>query len=244
MQGGPKISIHHDAQSLAQVVAKELFDLIKSNPKCVLGLATGSTPIPMYKELVRLIKEDSSVSLAHVHTFNLDEYLGLPEGHVESYARFMDDHLFSHVNIPRSNVHFPRKGEDYDAVIKAHGGVDVQILGIGVNGHIGFNEPGSSFDSTTRVVDLTPSTRTANARFFGGKMDLVPTQAVTMGIATIMSARKVIVMATGSSKADVLGIALSPPYPSNTDIPASALHGHSNTVWHVDNLAAAKIAEK
>ena len=162
----------------ARIIAK----LVRTRPDCVLGLATGSTPIATYRELVRLHREES-LDFSKVTTFNLDEYVGLPPSHPQSYHAFMDEHLFGHINIVRENIHIPDgMAEDipaecarYEAAIVAAGGIDLQLLGIGTDGHIGFNEPTSSLASRTRIKTLTQQTRADNARFFEGDLSKVPT---------------------------------------------------------------------
>jgi glucosamine-6-phosphate deaminase len=163
------VIVHDDGEAFAAAVAKEIAAVMLEGRPVAVGLATGSTPILTYKHLVQLLK---GKDLSHVHTFNLDEYEGLAPDHDQSYHYFMRHHLFDHISVPSSQIHFPSAGVDYDALIAKHGGLDLQLLGIGLNGHIGFNEPGSSLHSVTRRVELSDETRQSNARFFGG--DKVP----------------------------------------------------------------------
>ena len=185
-------------------VAKEIIEMVGKNSKINLGLATGSTPIPLYQALV----DDFSINKTNwekVQTFNLDEYLDLPDNHPQTYRVFMNQHLFSKVNIDLSNTHFPNLQENYDQLINKLGGIDLQILGIGTNGHIGFNEPGSELNSLTRIVDLTEETIITNAnKFFDGDTKLVPKQAISMGIDSILKTKKIILLAFGKTKKDVV----------------------------------------
>ena len=224
-----------DYQELSEQAAAIVEQRIKAKPDLVLGLATGSTPVGLYKRLVADYQA-GAIDLSQVTTFNLDEYCGLASDHPQSYRFFMDKHLFSQVNIDRRRVNFPREGDEdeYDRKITAAGGIDLQILGIGRNGHIGFNEPGSSFESRTRVVDLTKTTMADNARFFNRPED-VPRRAVTMGLATIMEAKTIILLASGESKAEVMKVMLA-QRPAE-GIPASILQRHKQVVIIVDREA-------
>jgi glucosamine-6-phosphate deaminase len=209
--------------SAANVVS----DVIKAKPNCVLGLATGSSPINMYKELIKK-NQAGEISFKNVKSVNLDEYVGLAPDHDQSYRYFMNTNLFDHIDIDKANTNVPSGlAEDpaaecvrYDGVIASMGGVDIQVLGIGNNGHIGFNEPDTHFPKTTSLVDLTDSTIDANARFFASR-DLVPTQALSMGIGQIMAADKVLLLAFGKGKAEILEKSLFGPVTPN--VPASIL---------------------
>ena len=219
-------------------------DVVANNPKCVLGLATGSSPIGMYQRMIKDHKENGT-SYAEVTTFNLDEYCGLPKSHPESYYSFMHRNLFSGLNIKEENVHIPEDGEDkeakckeYDAAMEEYS-VDIQVLGIGSNGHIGFNEPGTPFDIKTHIVTLKESTRKDNARFFNDNIDEVPTHAITMGIDTIMHAKKILVVASGANKADAVAAMINGP--KDVECPASVLQDHPNVVVVVDEAAASKL---
>jgi len=192
----------------AQHIAAGIRQAAAEKRSFVLGLATGSTPLQTYAELVRMHREEG-LSFAHVTTFNMDEYVGLPEEHPESYHTFMWKHLFSHIDINPQNVNIPNgNAEDlleecaaYERKILAAGGIDLFLGGIGVDGHIAFNEPFSSLQSRTRLINLTVETRIANSRFFGGDIQAVPRQAVTVGVATVCDAKQVVILATGYAKA-------------------------------------------
>ena len=210
----------------ASVIAAQIIQ----KPNCVLGLATGSSPVGIYKNLVKWNKE-GIVDFSKVTSVNLDEYVGLKGDHPQSYRYFMQDNLFDHVNICVENTFVPngcaedyeKECADYDRMIADMGGTDLQLLGIGLDGHIGFNEPGDHFDKATRVVDLHPSTIEANARFFNSA-DEVPKQAVTMGMMSIMRAKKILLIANGTAKKEVLLRAINGPI--TPEIPASLLQLH------------------
>jgi len=203
----------------------------------VLGVATGSSPSSLYEELVR----GGHPFLSELTVFALDEYLGLPPGHSESYRSVINREIAIPFHLDQSRVHVPGEGapEAYEAAIVEHFGVDVQLLGIGSNGHIGFNEPGSRFDSRTRQVALAESTRVANARFFNS-LGEVPTHAVTQGIGTILDARRLLVLAFGATKASAVAAALEGPL--TEDLPASALRDHSDVTWILDTAAAERLS--
>ena len=226
----------------AQIIAAE----IAHNPACLLGLATGSTPEGAYRYLVDWYKQ-GLLSFKDVRSVNLDEYVGLEPSHDQSYRYFMQSNLFDHVDIDPANTRVPdgltrdAKAfcEEYDAFIRAQGYVDLQLLGIGRNGHIGFNEPGGCFVKETHVVDLTESTIDANARFFASRDD-VPKQAISMGMGAIMGAKKVLLCASGEEKADaILGSVLGAISPS---CPASILQLHPDVIVVVDEAAFSKLA--
>ncbi|TNJ26830.1 Glucosamine-6-phosphate deaminase [Giardia muris] len=225
-------------------LARRIAAVIKAKPSAVLGLATGSTPIPVYNELARMHREEG-LDFSQVSTFNLDEYLGLPATHDQSYRYFMQEHLFSKVNIKQENVHFlngmaPNPAEEcarYEKELAEIGPCDIWLLGIGHNGHIAFNEPGSPKTSRTRVVDLTQSTIDANARFFGGDKTKVPTQALSAGIATIMSSREIVLLATGSGKE--AAVTASIKNAATVNCPASLLQEHGMCTFFVDPEAGA-----
>ncbi|MCG3179958.1 MAG: Glucosamine-6-phosphate deaminase 1 [Phycisphaerae bacterium] len=220
-------------------------DMRKKRGPYVLGLATGSTPIPLYQELIRLHKSEG-LDFSTCISFNLDEYVGLSGDHDQSYRYFMNTQLFDHVNINKKNTFVPDGMakdveafcEQYEAMIDDVGGIDYQVLGIGANGHIGFNEPGSSLGSLTRIKTLTERTISDNARFFARKED-VPTLAITMGIGTIFKARKAVLLANGAGKADAIKASLEGPVASFC--PASALQLHRWATYVVDEAAAAKL---
>jgi len=226
----------------SRLAGERITEAIRTNPTTVLGLATGSAPLPLYKELISACQ--AGLDFNRVRTFNLDEYCGLPPDHPQSYRKFMDDHLFSHLNIRYENTHVPNGvAHDipalcaaYEAAIKTAGGIDIQVLGIGSNGHIGFNEPGSPFNSRTRRVVLTEQTIRDNTRFFKSSSE-VPLTAISMGIGTILDARQCILLVFGAKKSLAVKNAIeSQPSP---DSPASALQTHPNTVVFLDEAAAA-----
>lgn len=240
------IRLHPDKQSAAQAIAREIADLIgirsKSGKPTVLGLATGSTPLPLYAELVRLRREQG-LSFRSVITFNLDEYEGLGPTHPQSYRAFMEEHLFRHLDIPAANIHIPdgltqdasRNCAAYEDAIRAAGGIDLQILGIGRTGHIGFNEPPSSVDCRTRRVHLDEVTRRDNSVFFG-ELAQVPHGALTMGVATILEARRIALLAFGDAKADIVRRAIQET--PSADCPATWLQRHPACTFHLDAAAA------
>lgn len=222
-------------------------DQIITKPKTVLGLATGSTPLGLYNELIRLHKNEG-LDFSNVISFNLDEYVGLTKNHPQSYNIFMHKTLFSKINIKQKNIHIPngntynnKECEKYELLIKSCGGIDLQILGIGSDGHIAFNEPSSSLGSRTRIKTLTQETVKDNARFFDNITD-VPKFAVTMGVGTIMEAKKILLLASGSSKAKPIKKAIEGPISSMCS--ASAIQMHPKTVVIVDNDAAKELKEK
>ncbi len=199
----------------------------------VLGLPTGSSPIGMYQALVKACK-DKKVSFKHVLTFNMDEYVNLPESHPESYHSFMAKNLFDHIDCPKENIHILNGNADnleaecahYEQMIEAAGGIDLFIGGIGPDGHIAFNEPGSSLTSRTRVKTLTTDTRIANSRFFGGNPDNVPAHALTVGVGTVMSAKEVLILCNGHNKAAALKAAVEGSITQMWTISALQMHQH------------------
>lgn len=221
-------------------VSQEIINLINDKKNCVLGLATGSTPEGVYTLLVEAYKQ-GKVSFKDVTTFNLDEYVGLADSHPQSYRYFMNNHLFLHVDINLDKTHVPgNKGDEndlsvYDENIKKHGGIDLQLLGIGSNGHIAFNEPGTPFDSKTHIVTLKESTIKDNSRFFNS-IDEVPTSSITMGLDSIMNAKKIILMAFGKNKAEAICKMFTKD--ANVDLPASILQKHDNVTIYCDEEAA------
>ena len=227
------------AENIAAMAAQQYVALLKRKPNAILGGATGSTPLGLYAELVRLNKA-GEISFKDASSFNLDEYVGLDGTHDQSYRYFMDHNLFDHIDIDKDRTRVP-SGIDisdpaaYDKEIQAAGGVDLQLLGIGNNGHIGFNEPGTPFGSLTHIVELTESTREANKRFFAS-IDEVPTHAVTMGIKTVMQARSIILMAIGPAKAPIMKEMLQGPVTEK--VPASVLQLHPDVTVYLDYEAA------
>lgn len=212
----------------------------------VFGLATGSTPEGLYQKLIEEYQK-GNISFKHVTTFNLDEYIGLPPEHPQSYHYFMGERLFNHIDIPRENAYLPngvaedleKECERYEQLIRDAGGIDLQLLGLGNNAHIGFNEPGTPFDSRTAVNVLADSTRENNARFFDSKDD-VPTTAISMGIGTIMEAREILLIVSGEHKADILAKVLHIEEVSE-DFPASVLHQHDHVTIIADEAALSKV---
>ena len=231
------------AQNIAAMAAQQYVALLKRKPNAILRGATGSTPLGLYAELVRLNKA-GEISFKDASSFNLDEYVGLDGTHDQSYRYFMDHNLFDHIDIDKSRTRVP-SGIDvsdpaaYDKEIEAAGGVDLQLLGIGNNGHIGFNEPGTPFGSLTHIVELTESTREANKRFFKS-IDEVPTHAVTMGVKTVMQARSIILMAIGPAKAPIMKEMLQGPVTEN--VPASVLQLHRGAIFIADRVAARRLS--
>ena len=241
-----QIVICKDKEAVGKAAAEHYIALMNTKPGCVLGLATGSTPIPLYKELVALNKT-GKIDFSKVHTVNLDEYKGLEPTHDQSFRYFMNSNLFNHVNIDKANTFVPNGlAEDVEASCKAYeekieelGGVDIQLLGIGQDGHIGFNEPDTVFAKATHETGLTEMTREANKRFFDGDINKVPKAAITMGVGTVMSARKVILIATGKIKAEIVKKSFFGPI--DPQVPASALQMHRNVVVFLDEEAASAL---
>ncbi|MDO4389576.1 MAG: glucosamine-6-phosphate deaminase [Eubacteriales bacterium] len=236
-----QVRIYKDAATVAKAAAAVFADEITKKDGCVIGLATGSTPVPTYQELIRLNKE-GVVDFSKVISYNLDEYVGLAPDHPCSYRRFMNEQLFDHINIDKANTHVPDglkcNTTEYEEMIHQAGGVDLQLLGIGTDGHIGFNEPADEFVYPTNVVKLTEGTRKDNARFFNS-LDEVPTSAISMGIGTIMSARRILMIITGKNKADTVVAALKGPVVPQ--MPASILRMHQNVLVLLDEDAASKL---
>lgn len=228
-----RITVHPSSREAGSSVSEDLVARAAGGALRVLGVATGSTPQPLYRELAKR----RTPALAGLTLFALDEYVGLPAGHPQSYRSVVEREVGKPLGISPSRIHLPDPVAPgaYDSAIKAHGGIDVQILGIGQNGHIGFNEPWSGFESLTRVTPLDDSTRAANARFFES-IDDVPTHAVTQGIATILAARRIVVLAFGQAKAAAVAAAISGPRTER--MPASALQDHPNVSWALDEDAA------
>jgi glucosamine-6-phosphate deaminase len=228
-------------EKTAEAVAKKYVALLAEKPNAVLGFATGSTPLGLYAELAKLCAE-KKISFKGVSSFNLDEYLGLDGTHDQSYRYFMNKNLFEKIDIDISRTRVPsgidtdpEKAAQYDKDIEAAGGIDLQLLGLGNNGHIGFNEPGTPFGSVTHIVELTDSTRQANKRFFSS-IDEVPTHSVTMGIKTVMNARGIILMALGKGKADIVRKFIQGEV--TPEVPASVLQLHPNVEVYLDFDAA------
>jgi glucosamine-6-phosphate deaminase len=234
--------IRKDAfEEASREAAALIADRLLKKPSLVLGLATGSTPLPLYRELIRMHR-DEGLDFSKITTFNLDEYVGLPRDHEQSYYRFMCDNLFDHINVDRRFVHVPNgmvmdiesHCNWYEAEIERVGGIDLQILGVGSNGHIAFNEPGSSLGSRTRLKTLSRTTRKANARFFES-LEEVPKYAITMGIGTIMEARELVLLATGAGKAEA--VRASAEGPLTAMVPGSMVQMHRRAYLFVDSAA-------
>jgi glucosamine-6-phosphate deaminase len=236
------VIITSDYKEMSERAAEIVVGAIREKPGLVLGLATGSTPEGLYERIVKAHKEEG-LDCSQLTTFNLDEYVDLPPDHGQSYRHFMDSHLFEHINVPRDSTNVPdglaaNLGEYcriYEEMIKAAGGIDIQVLGIGRDGHLGFNEPGSSLESLTQVVALAPETIEDNARFFESEED-VPRFAITMGVRSILNARKCLMLASGESKAEAVKGAVEGPVTSM--LTASALQMHRDAVVVVDEAAA------
>jgi len=243
-----EVVVKESSQGIAQLAAELIAEVIRRKPKCVLGLATGSTPVMTYKELIRLHTEEG-LDFSRVTTFNLDEYVGLLPEHDQSYHYFMWENFFKHININPKNVHLPDgQAKDvpafcrwYEEQIVKAGGVDLQLLGIGSNGHIAFNEPGSSLGSRTRVKTLDEGTRSDNARFFKS-MDEVPKYAITMGIGTIMDARQLLLLANGAGKAEAIQRTCEGPI--TAIVPATVVQLHPKATIIVDKAAASKLTRE
>jgi len=237
-----KLVICKDKNAVAVSSARIFAEEIRRKPTIVLGLATGGTPIGMYRELIRLHKEEG-LDFSRVVSFNLDEYLGLAPEHCQSYRYFMDSSLFNYINIDKSNTHvLDGLSKDpewacrkFEEDIKKAGGIDLQLLGIGGNGHVAFNEPGCSLDSRTGVVNLTQKTIKDNSRFFKNESE-VPKQALSMGIATILEVKKIVLLATGEGKAKAVAESVKGPVTSK--VPASYLQYHSDCTFVIDKEAA------
>lgn len=241
-----EIIIKENAQAASEAAARVVARLVREKPNAVIGLATGSTPLALYKEMIRLHKEEG-LDFSQVVTFNLDEYIGLPRDHEQSYYTFMWENLFSQINIKPENVHIPDgMTEDvpafcaeYERKIVASGGIDLQVLGIGSDGHVGFNEPTSSFASRTRIKTLTEQTVADNARFFAGDESQVPKHCITMGIGTIMDARMNLMLAFGRNKAEAVADSVEGPVAAV--MPASILQHHPRAKIFIDEEAASQL---
>jgi glucosamine-6-phosphate deaminase len=241
-----KVHIFPDDNAMARAVALRVMKLVAAKPAAVLGLPTGRTPVRLYAHL-RALAAAGKLDFSRVTTFNLDEFHGLPATHPASYRSFMEEHLFAHVNINRRRIHFldgmdgdaSRECSRYESAIADAGGIDLQILGIGTNGHIGFNEPAAALQSSTHLARLKPETRRSNANLFGGRVTAVPREALSMGVGTIMRACAVILMANGTGKADAVKETVEGPV--TTRMPASLLQLHRQVELILDEAAAAKL---
>lgn len=237
-----KMVVKRDSEEISNVAAVEIMNLINEKPNSILGLATGSTPIGTYKRLIEFYGLNK-IDFSKVTTFNLDEYRGLNGEHPQSYRYFMNNTLLNHINIDKKNTYIPngvakdidKECKDYDNLIESKGGIDLQILGIGNNGHIGFNEPGEFLYVGTHLTNLSEDTIKANSRFFNS-VEEVPTQAITMGIGGIMKAKRIILLASGKNKANIVSELFKEKL--STRIPASMLHVHPNCTIILDEEAA------
>jgi glucosamine-6-phosphate deaminase len=240
-----EVIIKDTYEEMSRAAAQRVVKTLNAKPNAVLGMATGSTPLGLYKELVRL-HQTGHVDFSQVTTFNLDEYVGLPVTHPQSFHSFMHENFFKHVNIPPQNVYIPSGTTDnyqafcawYEDRIRHCGGIDIQVLGIGSDGHIAFNEPTSSLKSRTRLKTLARSTIDDNARFFQRRED-VPVYAITMGVGTILEARQILLLANGEKKAAAIAAAVEGPVTSM--ITASALQHHPDVRVYVDAPAAGEL---
>ena len=239
---GIKVIKVKDYAEVSYEAFKVMKDVVVNKPDAVLGLATGSSPIGLYENMIKDHKENGT-SYAGCQSFNLDEYVGIARDHEQSYWTFMHENLFHGIDLPEEKVHVPygNTKADCEANEKAMEDVtvDVQVLGIGGNGHIGFNEPGTPFSEETHIVELTEKTRSDNARFFEDDINNVPTHAITMGIATIMKAKKVLLVANGANKADAVAAMVNGPV--DPVCPASVLQNHPDVVVIVDEAAGSKL---
>lgn len=238
-----EIRIFENKEALSRAAAKYFIDVIKDKPKPVLGLATGSSPIGMYEKIVESYNRNE-IDLANVVTYNLDEYCGIDRNHEQSYYSFMHENFFKHVNVKEENINIPsgqgteadyiKSCDDYNLLLRENE-IDIQVLGIGSNGHIAFNEPGTPFGTKTHCVELDENTREDNSRFFGS-IDEVPTHAISMGLANIMKSKKIILIATGANKAEALRRMIQGDV--TEQMPASILQFHPDVVILTDREAA------
>ena len=239
------VIVKESYDAMSREAARLVADRLRKKPNMVLGLATGSTPLGLYRELIRMHR-DEGLDFSKVTTFNLDEYVGLPPSHDQSYHYFMRENFFKDINLDVRHIHVPQgMAKDIDAFcawyeqrMREHGGVDLQVLGIGGNGHIAFNEPGSSLGSRTRIKTLTGTTRMDIARFFKNQ-DEVPRYAITMGVGTIMDARELLLLANKTSKADAVKAAVEGPITAMC--PASIIQMHRKAYVFLDSPAASKL---
>jgi len=241
----PHLSVFANDRIAARALARRIAEALTANPRLVLGLPTGRTPVGFYHELAMLAARGRA-DFSHATTFNLDEFFGIPASHAGSYRRYMEVHLFSRVPIDPARINFLDGGAAdstaecarYERAIADAGGIDIQILGIGTNGHIGFNEPASELQARTHRVRLKPETRRTNAALFGGDVRSVPAEALSMGMATILQARSIVLLATGRSKAECIERAVRGPI--TPQFPASFLQLHRDVDVMVDEAAVPK----
>jgi glucosamine-6-phosphate deaminase len=241
----PRVTVYADSDAIARALARRVASAVAANPRLVMGLPTGRTPLAFYRDLVAL--HARGVDFSQVTTFNVDEFVGIPASHPGSYRSFMEEHLFRHVNVRSEGRHFlngtapdvDAECRRYEEEIAAAGGIDLQILGIGTNGHIGFNEPAPTLAARTHRVTLKPETRRSNASLFGGDPANVPPEALSMGMATILHARAIVLLATGKSKALCVERVIHGPL--TTELPASFLQLHDDVDIMLDGPAAEKL---
>ena len=239
------VIIVENYDEMSRLAATNIKDVITEKPNAILGLATGSTPIGTYKELIKMNKENE-IDFSNVITINLDEYIGLGEKNTQSYRYFMNENLFNHINIKKENTFLPNgladdiqeETNNYDKKIDELGGIDIQVLGIGTNGHIAFNEPNDILTSGTHLTNLTQSTINANSRFFNS-IDEVPKTAITMGLGQIMKSKKILLLAHGENKAEVVKEVLSGQITSKN--PATMLQMHKDVTIIIDKTIGALI---
>lgn len=236
-----------DRSKISSLIADIVIEQVNAKPNSVLGFATGTSPLEVYACMAKAHQE-GRVSFKSVISFNLDEYIGLNGKHIQSYRYYMDDNLFNHIDIDKKNTYVPKGvghykayASKYDEKIASYGGIDLQILGIGSDGHIAFNEPGTSFDSLTHVTDLMEMTIKDNARLFKDIRE-VPTKAITMGIKSIMNARRIVLIATGKSKAQAIYNLINGPI--TEEVPCSILRRHPNCTIYVDDEAYSLVKEE
>ncbi|WP_434335175.1 glucosamine-6-phosphate deaminase [Mycoplasma capricolum subsp. capricolum] len=239
-----KVIILENQDQVANKAAQIIKDQIKTKPNCVLGLATGSTPIKTYEKLIKMYQENQ-ISFKDVTSFNLDEYKDIDPTNKQSYHYFMQHQLFDFIDINKNNCYIPdanlyENPKLYDQQIKNANGIDLQLLGLGVNGHIGFNEPNTDFDSLTQIVDLTDSTIKANSRFFDS-IDKVPTKAISMGLKSIMNAKKILLLATGINKSEAVYHLIEGEI--TTSWPCSILQQHNDVTVIIDKSAASQLTK-
>ena len=238
----PRVTVYADAEAAARALARRVAGAIEANPRVVIGLPTGRTPLAFYRELVA--QHARGADFGEVTTFNVDEFVGIPASHPGSYRSFMEEHLFRHVNVRPERRHFlngtapdaEAECRRYEEEIAGAGGIDLQILGIGTNGHIGFNEPAPALAARTHRVTLTLETRRSNASLFGGNPANVPPEALSMGMATILHARAIVLLATGKAKAGCVERVVNGPL--TTELPASFLQLHDDVNIMLDAPAA------
>lgn len=243
-----EVVIKETYEEVSREAAGTVAKLVRAKPNCVLGLATGSTPLGLYRELIRMHKEEN-LDFSNVTTFNLDEYVGLPRDHSQSYFHYMHENFFKHINIKHSRINIPdgmaadipAHCSAYETAIESAGGIDLQILGLGVDGHIGFNEPSSSLSSLTRIKTLTQQTIRANSRFFANENE-VPRHVITMGVGTIFRSKHCLIVASGKGKAHAIRDTVEGPITAM--VPGSALQLHAKCTAIVDAEGASELKLK